>query len=482
MVLRRKLLGAGGILVGGQLLGQVCSFVRNVIVARLLTPEDFGIAASLGIVMSLFEMISNIAVDQLLIQAEDGDEPKFQATAHAFQVARGVGIALFVFLLAWPISQLFDIPHALWAFQCVALVPLIRGFMHLDPKRLQREYAFGRDVATELIPQVVLVLAAWPVAWWLKDYSAMLWLMLLQVIVMVCVSHATAERRYSWAWDSQILNRMYAFGWPLLLNGLLMFLVFQGDRIVIGTGYSMTQLGVYSAAFSITFIPAMIITKVASALMLPLLSREKSDTRRLNESYGRSICLLCLVGSAVSTGFILAGEHLVGLAYGANYAAVGAFIGWLATMQMLRVLRVGPTIASMAWGDTRTPLIANLGRVSVFPFIFWLGLTGKPLTWVVVVGCLGEFLALLIVVSCLKRSRGLLIRHTLCPALIAGGVVAVAFGLSFTGTYAYGWFYSIVTILAVVSAAIVAMVYWIPVCRFGLLNLLHVRLPHVRRD
>lgn len=478
MGLRRKLLGGGGVLLGGQVLGQACSFVRNVVIARLLTPEDFGIAAALGMAMSLVEMVSNLAVDRLLVQAEDGNDPVFQATAHAFQVIRGIGLALILFLLAWPASQLFDIPHARWAFQCVALVPLIRGFMHLDPKRVQREFSFAPDVATELVPQVFLLIAAWPFVWWFKDYSAMLWLLVWQAATMVATSHALAERRYSWAWDRDFFRRMVVFGWPLLLNGLLMFLVFQGDQLVVGAAYDMTQLGVFSAAFTITFVPTLVIAKVSSALLLPLLSRVQSDFQKFVEFYSFSNCGLCLIGIAFSTGFILLGQQVVVFTFGNQYAAVDGIIGWLAVMQMLRVQRIGPTIAAMANGDTRMLLVANIGRTAAFPLAIWLALTGKSLQWVVIAGCLGELLALLILVNCLERLRGLQTRHTLRLALIASVAVAIAFALCFTVNLGDRWYCSAVSVLAIIIGTNVAMIYLDSVYRGGLLSLLRFQLSH----
>jgi len=464
------------VLIAGQVLGQACSFARNVVVARLLSPEDFGIAATFGIAMSMLEMVSNLAVDRLLVQADDGDDFDFQATAHMFQVIRGTALAIFLFLLAWPFSQLFDIPHALWAFQCVALVPLLRGFMHLDPKRLQRALGFGGDVATELVPQIVLVLAVWPFTWWFKDYSAMVWLLVFQAMVSVAVSHVVARRRYAWAWKRQYFRRMYAFGWPLLLNGLLMFLIIQGDRMIIGSAYNMTQLGVYSAAFSITFIPTMMIPKVASSLLLPVLSVEQNNSRKFAEYYTLSICVLCVTGIVISTGFILFGYQLVVLTFGESYASVRGFIGLLATMQMVRVLRVGPTIASMALGDTRTPLLSNIGRISMFPLAIWLGMTGKPVSWIVAVGCLGELFALLMVVKLLHSTQGLLAALTLKPTLIAAGAVAIASVISVLGHHAYSWVLCLAGSMLIPAGAVGTMIYWLPSCRLGFNTLLKARI------
>jgi len=469
MALRRKLLGGGGILAGGQLLGQACSLLRNVVVARLLTPEDFGVAATLGIAMSMFEMISNLAVDRLLVQAEDGDEPVFQATAHTFQVLRGVGMAAFLYALAWPFSRLYSIPQALWAFQCVALVPLIRGFTHLDPKRLQREYRFDADVATELVPQIVLVLAAWPFAWWFKDYSAVLWLLVLQASVAVAVSHVFAQRRYAWAWDRGFFTRMYAFGWPLLFNGLLMFLIFQSDRIIIGSVYDMAQLGIYSAAFSITFVPSMIISNVASTLLLPLLSKNKSNSAQFAEIYSLSIAALCLFGVAAATGFIILGQRVVELTFGEKYAGVEAFIGWLAIMHMLRTIRFAPTIASMAQGDTVAPMVANIARAVLVPAGLVAAVAGKPLVWLVIVGCASELASLIVLLGRLQRQRELPASLCLKPLGIALGATAISYLLALSSMNA-SWFGSAGVIVAITALVLIAFLALCPSLRqvFGI--------------
>ena len=69
---------------------QGLSFVRNIIVARLISPQDFGIAATFAITMSLLEMISDLAADRLIIQAKDGEDPQLQATAQLWQFTRGL--------------------------------------------------------------------------------------------------------------------------------------------------------------------------------------------------------------------------------------------------------------------------------------------------------------------------------------------------------------------------------------------------------
>src|SRR3990167_8974606 len=153
----RELFLKGGVKLGAnQVIVQACSFVRSVILARLISPENFGIAATLAITISLFEMVSNLSAELLLVQAEDGNEPRFQKTAQLLRAGRGLINASFIFALAGPVSRLFGVPESRWAFQCMALAPAINGFAHLDMNRLQREMDFGPFVIIHIASSVLV--------------------------------------------------------------------------------------------------------------------------------------------------------------------------------------------------------------------------------------------------------------------------------------------------------------------------------------
>src|SRR5262249_16026779 len=158
-----------------------------------------------------------------LIQAKDGDDETFQNTAHFLAAVRGIWNSLLFLVLGGPLSVLFGIPRAAWVFQCLALVPLATGFSHLDLIRRHRELQFGPFIRVELGSNTVALLFAIPLALWLRDYSAMLWILNIQAISYCVASHLVAERSYRWAWRRDYMKRMFSFGWPLLVNGLLMF-------------------------------------------------------------------------------------------------------------------------------------------------------------------------------------------------------------------------------------------------------------------
>lgn len=436
MTLRRRLIKGSGVLLAGQVLSQGLSFVRNVIVARLISPGDFGVAATFAITVSLLEMISNLAWDKMLIQDPNGDEEGFQATAQLMMSIRGVLNAALIFLLAWPISGLFKVPEAQWAFHWLALVPLLRGMAHLDCKRFQREMNFRVDVAVESVSQLLAVIAAWPLAAWLRDYSVMLWVVILQSAVLCIGSHLFARRPYRWAWDKRYTKRMLAFGWPLVINGLLMFGIFQGDKLIIGAAYTMAELGVYAAAFSLTMIPTIMIARVFTSLMLPVLSREHDSPDRFRHYYRLCTVVLSAISTTIAIPLVVGGGVLVVRVYGKEYIQASEVIGWLAAMQAVRLLRVSPTLAAMAVGDTKNMMITNIVRVVSLVGALVVAMNGFSLSWIAASGLAGEVAACSAALILLQWKHGLTPTICLGPATLLGcgiGLAGLAVGVGISG-------------------------------------------------
>lgn len=358
----RRYLKGGLLLSGGSVLSAACSFARNIIIARLISVEDFGIAATFAMTMSLIEMASNLALDRLLVQAPDGHAPRMLATAHAFQVFRGVLSAIALFALAGPVAALFDIPEVVWTFQLIAMVPLIRSFTHLDAACQQREMRFGASVWLDTVPQVVTTLAAAPLALWLGDYRVMLVIVLGQVAMMTLVSHLVAERPYRWAWDRQIIGRMLRFGWPLLIDGVLIFATFHGEKVIVGSAFEMEQLGWYCAALTIVMPPSLLLSNVLTKVLLPTLARSQDHAGQFARKYAFTAQLCLLVGSVYICGLLIAGDELLVFAFGDKYALGGTVLPWLALAFGLRIFRIAQALAAVAKADTRMALYMNAIR------------------------------------------------------------------------------------------------------------------------
>jgi len=384
------------LLLVGQMVGFGLSFLRNLILARILTKADFGLAAALSLTMSLLELVSRMSFGLQIIQAPEGDDPIFQAVAHSAQMAVGVISAVLVLVGAYPFAIAFSVPNLTWAFVSLAIVPLTRGAMHLDMARLQRSYLYGSAVLCDVVPQGLATATAWPLALWLGDFRVVLWIMLGKEIATVALSHLLADRQYHCAWQRTTGIQMLSFGWPLLLNSFVMFASLQADQILIGANFSLADLGSYSIAFTITSIPFFIFGQVGSSLMLPIMARQE-DSVQYERQY--SHCLeLSVLGSLFFLGpLVVAGGSIVRLLYGPKYSGIGWLMTVFGIIVALRLFRLAPSVASMARADTINELICNIARSASLPIALLVVAIGvNKMEAVAACGLAGEALAILI--------------------------------------------------------------------------------------
>jgi len=390
----------GAVLAGSQFIGQFCSLGRNVIIARIVTPVDFGIAAIFVMVVTFLEMMSNFSLDRLLVQDPEGDDLRFQQVAQLLQAIRGIISSLLIFFSAVFLANLFSIPEAKGAFYVLALVPFFTSFHHLDPKRIERKMIFWPGASVEMASQLLVLLLAWPVAKWFGDYRAMLALLVIKQVVYMAGTHLVARRPYRWAKDKKYLKQFWNFGGPLLLNGLLMFVILQGDRFLMGAAkktfgsiYDMGDVGVYSTAFMLTMIPAMMVIKVMATLLLPVLSRVKDDVTAFTSEVSLFNSSVGIIASVVCGLFLLVGDKILVIVYGVKYGSACIFVSWLSVLWAFRMLRVIPASVAMAQGHTKYLLYTNLVRsLALFGVVFVVALE-LPIVWVAIAGLCGEVVA-----------------------------------------------------------------------------------------
>ncbi len=356
------LLKGGALLFIGHASAQLLGFIRYFIVARLLVPADFGVAAVLAATLSVLDLASELSVDKLLVQARNGDEPGLMRTVHLVTIVRGLVIGLILWAAAAPIAALMDVPEATPAFEALAIVPLIRGFFHMDVKRFQRAYRFAPDVGVTIASQLAGTLVAVLTAWWFRDYWAILWGTVAQSIVFMVGSHLLADQRYRVGLDRQALHQTLKFGWPLMLNGIVLAVAAQGDRLLIGAEVGMAELGIYAAAAMLMTMPTMLMSKVISSLTLPWIAAVQDDPPQLSQRlriFGAALAVATLV---IYLPLMLLGSPVITLIFGEEYRPPVMLTGWLAMGLALRFLRVWPMAALLGQAKTRILLVVNCIR------------------------------------------------------------------------------------------------------------------------
>lgn len=459
--LRRRVIDQGALLTACFGLSQLCSFARNALLGYWLTKGDFGIAVTIALALQLLDTLSDLGADRLIVQAGDGDDDRLVATLHATLLARGLATAITLYLLAGPAAGFFGVAEAQWAFEAAALVPLIKGFMHLDSRRHQRALDNRAFVLVEVVPQAAALLLTLPVLQLVPGYAAMIVIAMVQAAVSVATSQIIAARRYALALDAAIIERLLRFGWPIWLSAIPLIAVYQGDRMIVAKVLGMEALAGYSAAFMIAMVPGLLAAKVGNALLLPVLVAHRHEPAALLRRLGLISEAAVLFAALFLAGFALAGGRILPWAFGPQYKGLDVVVAWLALMWALRIVQAVPGMALLAAGETRPLLAAGCIRAAALPLALVAAVAHASIEATAAAGCAGELASLVYVgVRAGRTSPGLtraLLGRTLF-LLPAAGLIAGVYVLAPTG---YGTLAALALALAAATAiaglALVAM-------------------------
>ena len=406
VTLKRQFIKAAAILTSGNALGRLLALAATVVLARTLARDQFGIGSALALSAVFVRMTSDLGFDRLIVQSRDGADDGLGRTGQSLMLIRGLIMSLLLLLLSGPMAAYFGIPEYQWGFQILAITPLLQGLRHRDIARLQRELRFGPTIAVSVIPEIVVLAGVYFLARWLGDFRVFLVIGIARSAIALLVSHWCAEVPIRFGWERRHVARFLSFGWPLLINGVLMFAVLQGDRAVVGRFFSLEVLASFSVAASLTMVPSMLAARTISSLLLPLLASAQCDASRFNRLYADCCGLQSLLCLTFGSAYIAFGYWAVVLIYGDRYASAAPLVIGLGVMQSLRLMRVTPNMAAMALGDTQNAMIANGARLSGLAAAFLVAAEGMPLIWVPVMGIAGEIVANLVAIASLSIRHG----------------------------------------------------------------------------
>ena len=394
MKLSSRLFKGTLLLAAGEAVAQISSLATNIILARLLTRSDFGTASLLAMNVSIFELGGRLALENYLIQSEHGADERYLRVVHSFHAGFGVLSAVALAMSAPYVAAFFKAPDVEWALRVVAVVPLLKGLVHLEPAVAIKEFRYGRSVAIDAAPQLMAAVLAWPLAMVWPTYGALALLLVLKQVVATTASHCLARSTYRLGVDRAISARLLAFGGPMLASSLLMMLIFHGDRFAIGVRYSVSELGVYAVAGAMTLMPAAALHKLSGALLLPAMAGAKADHSHFVRRVGAAAEVLSLFSAAYAVVMVMSGPVLATTIFGSRYSDSGVLISVLGIAQALRLLRAIPTVSAMAQGDSESLMTANAIRAASVVLAFCLAWWGASLSGIAAAAVVGECLAL----------------------------------------------------------------------------------------
>jgi O-antigen/teichoic acid export membrane protein len=347
--------------LGGYAAAQALRFGSNLILARLLFPEAFGITALVWVVLDGLHMVSDLGLGPFIIQDPRGDEPSLLNTTWTLQVVRGFGVGVCALLLARPVAAFYGQPALASLLPLAGLVAVLKGLQSTSLYTLNRRLHLSKIVLLELLTQavaaVVMVVIAWRcAAAWVLVVGA-----LAGVLVRTCVSHrllpGTRNRLHLHRGAGRALFR---FGRWILLSTPLVFLAGQADRILLGRLVPLDVLGVYSIAARLAQLAGEAGLQVSELALYPAMAQgARANPEALGSEVRKARSIVLPVGVLSTLALVLLAPPFFHLLYDQRYQAAVWMAQLLGASVWVNILQGSADRALLAVGDSRALVVTN---------------------------------------------------------------------------------------------------------------------------
>jgi PST family polysaccharide transporter len=347
----RGRLARGALWIGlTRVLVSVIGLGSTLLLARLLTPDDFGLVATATTIMAIVGSVTELSLGSALVQHKAPQEQHFHA-AFTLNGARAVIIAGGLCLAAWPMAQVYGDPRLGPVIAVAALTGLPIGFHNPKLLVMTRELVFWHEFALTVSQKLVGFVVAAAVAIAFRSYWALIFGSAAAQLLNVALSYALKpyRPRLGWAGARELLS----FSVWLSLGQGVNTLNWNLDKLVVGYAYGPTLLGTYTVGDNLAVLPTREASAPIAQTLFPGFARMAGDPARLRHAYLRAQGLLCAIAFPVGLGFAAVAHLVVPLALGPQWVGAVVVIQVVATVVALQTLAAPLQPLAMALGETR---------------------------------------------------------------------------------------------------------------------------------
>lgn len=310
---------------------QGISFVVMIIMARILTPSDYGLVGMVLIFIHIAQSLVDSGFSQALIRKQDRDEID-NSTTFYFNLVIGVVLYVAMWFLAPVIARFYNEPRLLWitrviclgiVFNCLAVVQRALLTVNINFKTQALSSMFSALAAG--VTGIVMAYTDWGV-WSIVAFhvinlglnSFLLWFY--------------SSWRPAWIFSWERFKSLFSFGYKLALAGFLHMFYINGFNAVIGKVYKAADLGFYTRGQQFVSFFSANISGILQRVTYPVLCRFQNDNELLGEALIKVVRLSSLVVFTFMMGLVGVAKPMIGFLLGEK---------WIYAAKIIQILSFG---------------------------------------------------------------------------------------------------------------------------------------------
>jgi lipopolysaccharide exporter len=343
------------------------STVSLLVLARLLTPSEFGLVAAITVYLALMELMSDLGMKATVVyEQEEGHTHRVQ-NAFTVNLLLSAAVSVLGVLLAPLIADFFRVGDETWLFRLAALNPLLRGLGNIHDSLLLRGMRFRARALPELVLAAVRGIVSVTLALAGLGAEALVIGMLAGTASWTIVHWIRTPFRPTFAFDLEVVRSMASYGSGATALNVISAVALRVDQAAIGRVLGERALGLYTVAFRI---PELLIESVSwnmSRVAFPGLSRQRmADEQGVLAATRRIVHFQALYAVPLAAGLAVLGTPLIVTLFGAPWEAAGGVASAVAVTSGLSAVGFPLGDTFKALGRQRVLVVLNVVQLPIY--------------------------------------------------------------------------------------------------------------------
>lgn len=341
--------------------------VSTIFLARLLTPEDFGLVAITVAIFAFIELFGALALGTALIQQKNNSTDDYNS-AWTFNVLFGFAAAICLALIAPLVASFYQDPRLQNVLYVLAFVSILSGLHNIGVIDFRRNLNFRKELQLQLVPKLISFVITLSLAFILRNYWALVLGVLCNQLVVTTYSFIMHPFRPGFCFKS--FNKLFKFSRWILLNNIVHFINDKVSQLIVGKALSPAALGFFSLSKEIGQLPTSHIAVPINIATFPVYSRFQDNPVELRKAYLNTVALTASLTIPSSIGIALVAPLLVGVLLGEQWLNMVPLLQLLALANMFFSITSNNSYIYLASGKPHISFFINFSRLAVFFALF----------------------------------------------------------------------------------------------------------------
>lgn len=361
MSLKQKTISGVGWNSAGNVARQVLQIIIMVVMARFLSPDDFGVYAILMIFVSFVQILGSMGTVQVIVHMDKPNQ-RMLSSIFFFNIAIGVFLFAILYFLAWPLAAFFDNPDLTHLLQIIGATFIISAFSLVQNALLEKNMLFKKVVTFETAALAIGSFAGIVAAVAGMGVYSLIILSLSNATLLTMELWFNSHWRPSFQFSFDDIKRVWNYTINLTSFTIINYFARNADNFLIGKFIGSSALGIYSVAYKIMLYPVQNVSRVIVRVLFPSFSQVKHDNQRFKNGYLKAITFIALVTFPIMAGLLAVSEIFVAVVFDDKWIGMASLIMILAPIGMMQ--SIVTTVGSIYTAKGTTGLMFKIGAVN----------------------------------------------------------------------------------------------------------------------